>query len=144
MYQGGPVRDSQNPRRIVAPPCVDNSCQEICSSETYTMQNYQEISWLYRAGSLLEILIYLPDGSHFSWVPMSFHIQGEVPIPDRYTTQEKYTDLDNVPDLKMVPFVRQIMLGVNQSWIVGVAKRYTNVLLTNFNESLRPCTREGL
>ena len=75
---------------------------------------------------------------------MSFHIQGEVPIPDRYTTQEKYTDLDNVPDLKMVPFVRQIMLGVNQSWIVGVAKRYTNVLLTNFNESLRPCTREGL
>ena len=46
-----------------------------------------------RTGSLPEILIYLPDGhdgGHFSWVLMSFQLQGEVPIPDRYTTLEQY------------------------------------------------------
>ena len=44
-----------------------------------------------RAGSLPEMLIYLPDGGHFSWIPMSFQIQEKVPT--------SHTDLDNVPNL---------------------------------------------
>ncbi len=78
------------------------------------------VTWL-----LPEILIYLHDGAHFPEYQCQFRYKGKflfqtdiqqfdiVGTASGYIT---YTDLDNVPDLLKVRFVRQITIGVYQSW----------------------------